>query len=125
MLSEAILEPEIDKRTESAGVQCAEAEHEGAYADHEGHDVLPAVVFGEIDLVLHLEAELRQGEEREESCHNHGDVEVWVVAEVERRELEGEQTLDEHPRQIDALDAEEAAGQHDDEEGEEYTWNSP
>ena len=82
--------------------------------------MLAAVVFGEVDLVLHLEAELRQGEEREESRHKHGDIEVRVVAEMERRELKGKQTFDEQPRQVDALDAEEAAGQHDDEEGEEH-----
>ena len=48
-----------------------------------------------------------------------------VVAEMEGREVEGEQTLDEHPRQVDALDAEKASGQHDDEESEEYGRDAP
>ena len=46
-----------------------------------------------------------------------------IVTEVESFEIEGKQTLDEHPRQVDALDAEEAARQHDDKEGEEYARN--
>lgn len=87
--------------------------------------MLALVVFGEVDLVLHLEAELRQGEEREEGRHEHGDVEVRVVAEVERCKVEGKQALDEEPRQVDALDAEEATRQHDDEEGEEYARDAP
>ena len=87
--------------------------------------MLPLVVVGEIDFVLHLETELRQGEEREEGRHEHGDVEVRVVGEVERGEVEGEEAFDEQPRQVDALDAEEAARQDDDEEGEEHAWNAP
>ena len=87
--------------------------------------MLPAVIVCEIDLVLHLKTEFRQCEEREEGRHEHGHIEVRIVAEMERSEVEGKQTLDEHPRQIDALDAEETACQHDDEESEEYTRNSP
>ena len=87
--------------------------------------MLALVVFGEVNLVLHLEAEFRQGEEREEGRHEHGDVEVRVVGEVERREVEGEEALDEEPRQVDALDAEEASGQHDDEEGEKHARDAP
>ena len=86
--------------------------------------MLPTVVFSEIDLILHLKTEFREGEEREEGGHNHGHIEVWVVAEMERSKVKSKQALDEHPRQVDALDAEEATGQHDDEESEEYTWNS-
>lgn len=82
--------------------------------------MLPTVIFGEVDLVLNLQAELREGEEREKGRHEHGHIKVWVVAEMERSEVEGKQALDEHPRQVDALDAEEATGQHDDEESEEY-----
>ena len=44
---------------------------------------------------------------------------MWIVAEMEWRELEGKQALDEQPRQVDALDAEEAAGENNNEEGEE------
>ena len=87
--------------------------------------MLSAVVFGEVDLVLHFEAKLRQGEEREEGGHKHGHIEVWVVAEMEGRKVEGEQALDEHPRQVDALDAEEAAGQDDDKEGEKHRRDTP
>ena len=87
--------------------------------------MLTFVVVGEVDLVLHLQAELREGEEREESRHEHGHVEVRVVAEVERREIEGEEALDEEPRQVDALDAEEAASEHDDHEGEKHAWDAP
>ena len=78
------------------------------------------VVFGKIDLVLHLQAKLRQREEREESSYQHGDIKVWIVAKVERHKVEGKQALDEHPRQVDALDAEEASRQDDDEEGEKH-----
>lgn len=46
-----------------------------------------------------------------------------VVTEMEGYELEGEQPLDEEPRQIDALDAEEAAREDDDEEGEKHARN--
>ena len=87
--------------------------------------MLPAVIVCEIDLVLHLKTEFRQCEEREEGRHEHGHIEVRIVAEMEGSEVEGKQALDEHPRQIDALDAEEATGQHDDKESEEYTRNSP
>ena len=87
--------------------------------------MLPTVIFGEVDFILYLQAELREGEEREEGSHDHGHIEMRVVAEMERSKVEGEQAFDEHPRQVDALDAEEAARQHDDEEGEEHTWNPP
>ena len=87
--------------------------------------MLPLVVLGEVNLVLHLEAELRQGEEREEGCHKHGDVEMWVVAEMEWRKVEGKEAFDEEPRQVDALNTEEAACQHDDEEGEEHARDTP
>ena len=87
--------------------------------------MLPAVVFSEVNFVLNFEAEFREGEEREEGGHDHGHIKMRVVAEVERRKLEGKQTLDEHPRQVDALDAEEAARQHDDEEGEKYGRDAP
>ena len=83
--------------------------------------MLPAVVFSEVDFVLYCEAKFREGEEREEGGHKHGHIEVWVVAEMERNKIEGKQPLDEQPRQVDAFDAEEAARQHDDEEGEKYT----
>ena len=46
-----------------------------------------------------------------------------VVTEMEGYELEGKQPLDEEPRQIDALDAEEAAREDDDEEGEKHARN--
>ena len=85
--------------------------------------MLPVVVFGEIDLVLHLQAELRQGEEREEGGYQHGHIKMWVVAEVERREIKGKQPFDEKPRQIDALNTEEATGEHDNQEGEKHTWD--
>ena len=87
--------------------------------------MLALVVFGKVDLILHLEAELRQGEEREEGRHKHGDIEVRVVAEVERREVEGQEACDEEPRQVDALNAEEATRQHDDEEGEKHARDAP
>ena len=87
--------------------------------------MLPTVILGEIDFVLDLQSELREGEEGEEGRHDHGYIKVWVVAEVERRELEGKQAFDEQPRQVDALDAEEAAGQHDDEEGEDHRGDAP
>ena len=87
--------------------------------------MLPTVIFCEVDFVLYLEAELREGEEGEEGSHNHGDVEVRVVAEVEGAKVEGKQALDEHPRQVNTLYAEEATGQNDDEEGEEHTRYSP
>ena len=82
--------------------------------------MLPAVVLGEVNLVLNLQTELREGKEGEEGGYDHSHIEMWVVAAVEGGEVEGEQTFDEHPRQVDAFDAEEASGQHDDEEGEEY-----
>ena len=85
----------------------------------------PTIILCEVNFILYLQAELREGEEREEGSHDHGHIEVRVVAKMERREVEGKQALDEHPRQVDALDAEEAARQHDDEEGEEHTWNPP
>ncbi len=119
------LEPKVNERTEAASIQSTKAEDERQDADNECDDVLSAVIFGEVDLVLHFEAELREGEEREEGGHHHSDVEMRVVAEMERREIKGKQALDEHPRQIDALDAEEAAGQHDDEEGEEHGGDAP
>ena len=87
--------------------------------------MLPAVVFSEVNFVLNFEAEFREGEEGEEGGHKHGHIEVWVVAEMERNEIEGKQTLDEQPRQVDALDAEEAARQHDNEEGEKYGRDAP
>ena len=87
--------------------------------------MLPTVKFSEVDFVLYLQAELREGEEREEGRHEHGHIEVRIVAEMEGSEVEGKQTLDEHPRQVDAFDAEEATGQHDDEECEKYTRNPP
>ena len=87
--------------------------------------MLPLVVFGEVDLVLHLEADFGKGKEREEGRHEHRDIEVRVVAEVERRKVEGEEALDEEPREVDALDAEKATRQHDDEEGEEHTRDAP
>ena len=48
-----------------------------------------------------------------------------VVAKVERCEVEGEEALDEEPRQVNALDTEETARQHDDEEGEEHARDAP
>ena len=107
-------EPKVDEWTETAGVEGAEAEDKGQDADDKRDDMLTLVVLGEIDLVLHLEAELGEGEEREEGRHQHGHIEMRVVAKMEWREIEGEQALDEEPRQVDALDAEEAARQHDD-----------
>ena len=83
------------------------------------------VVFGEIDLVLDFQTKLRQGEEGEEGGDQHGHVEVGVLAEVERNEVEGKQPLDEEPGEVDALDTEEAPGQHDDTEGEEDRRDAP
>ena len=113
-------EPKVDEGTETAGVQGTKAENEGQDTDNERDDMLPLVVVGEVDLVLHLQADLRQGEEREEGRHEHGDIEVRIVAEMERREVESEEPLDEKPRQVDSLNAEEAARQDDDEEGEKH-----
>ena len=118
-------EPEVNERTKTTCVEGTEAEDESKDADDERDDVLPLVVFGEVDFVLHLEAELREGEEREEGRHEHGDVEMRVVGEVERREVKGKEALDEEPRQVDALDAEEATRQHDDEESEEHRRDTP
>lgn len=87
--------------------------------------MLPTVVFSEVNFVLNFEAELREGKERKEGGHDHGHIKMRVVAEVEGGEVEGKQTLDEHPRQVDALDAEEAARQHDDEKGEKYGRDAP
>ena len=53
------LEPEVNEWTEAAGVQGAETENESEYANNEGYDVLAAVVFREVDLVLNFQAELR------------------------------------------------------------------
>ena len=54
-----MLEPEVDEGAEAAGVQGAEAEDEGQDADHEGDDMLAAVVFRKVDLVLNLQTQLR------------------------------------------------------------------
>ena len=113
-------ESEIDEWTETTGIQGTKTENESYNADHEGHDMLFLVVFGEINLILDLQAKLRQGEEREECSHQHCDIEVRIITKVERNKVEGKQALDEHPRQIDALDAEEASRQDDDEEGEKH-----
>ena len=81
--------------------------------------MLSFVVFGEIDLVLDLETELRQGKEGKESGDEHGHIEMGVLTEVEGDEVKGKEPLDEDPGEVDALDAEEATGEHDDAEGEE------
>ena len=51
-------EPEIDERTDAACVQGTKAENESQDADNEGDNVLFFPIFGEIDLVLHPQAEL-------------------------------------------------------------------
>ena len=84
---------------------------------------MPTVVIGEIHLILYLQSELGEGKEREESRHQHCDIKVRVVAEMERRKIKGEESFDEEPREVDALDAEETAGQDNDEEGEKHRWN--
>ena len=118
-----ISESEIDERTEAECVECAEAEHEAENGYHEGYDMLTLVVFGEIYFFLPTEAEFSQGDEREERCHYHSGEEMRVVGEMHRRELEGEKAFDEHPRQVDALDAEETAGEHYDGEGADNSRN--
>ena len=55
--------------------------------------MLPTVIFGEVDFILYLQAELREGEEREEGSHDHGHIEMRVVAEMERSKVEGEQAF--------------------------------
>lgn len=52
------LESEIDEGAETARVQGTKAENESENADYEGNDMLPTAIFGEIDLVLHPQAEL-------------------------------------------------------------------
>ena len=74
------------------------------------------VVFGEVDFLLPSQSEFAESDEREECCDEHCGVEVRVVGEVERHEVEGEQTFDEEPRQIDSFDAEEASCENDDSE---------
>ena len=118
-------EPKIDERAETASIQRTEAEHEAENTDNERDDMLALIIFGEINFVLHLQAELRQSEEREEGRHEHGDIEMRVVAEVERNKVEGEKALDKEPRQVNALDTEETARQNDNEEGEKHRWDTP
>lgn len=79
--------------------------------------MLSLVILREIDFILPSETEFRQGDEREERCHDHHGEEMRVVGEMHRGELEGEQALDEQPRQVDALDTEEASGEHYDGKG--------
>lgn len=117
------LESEINEGTETARVQGTKAENESENTDYEGDDMLLFAIFSEVDLVLHFQAELRECEEREEGRHEDGRVEMRVVAEVERRKLEGEKPLDEKPRKVDTLDAEEAAREDDNEEGEKHARN--
>lgn len=85
--------------------------------------MLPPIVFSEVDLVLHLETEFRESEEREEDGHKHSDIEMRIVAKMEGSKVESEEALDEEPREVNALNTEEAARQHNDEEGEAYAWN--
>ena len=117
------LESEINKWTKTARVQSTKAENESENTDYEGDNVLLFAIFSEINLVLHFQAELRECEEREEGRHEDGRVEMRVVAEVERRELESKEPLDEQPRKVDALDAEEAAREDDNEECEKHARN--
>ena len=83
--------------------------------------MLTFVELSEIYFFLPFEAEFSQGDEREDCCYNHRGEEMRVVGEMHRGELEGEEAFDEHPRQVDALDAEEATCQHDDGEGADYS----
>ena len=106
------LEAEIDKRAKPWSIQCSEAENERRDTDYKGNDVLPTVVIGEIHLILYLQSELGEGKEREESRHQHCDITVRVVAEMERRKIKGEESFDEEPREVDALDTEETTGEH-------------
>jgi hypothetical protein len=82
--------------------------------------MLLLVVFGEIDQILDLQPELAQGEEGEEGRNQHCHIKMRVVCKMERGEVEGEQPLDEKPREVDALNSEETTCEHDDQEGEEY-----
>lgn len=79
--------------------------------------MLTLVVFGKVDLILPSQAESRHRDEREYRCNDHHGEEVGVVGESHRCELESEQPFDEQPRKVDALDAEEASGEHYDGEG--------
>ena len=78
--------------------------------------MLLLVIFCEIYFLLPSQSELAESDEREERRDEHRGVEVRVVGEMERNEVEGEQTFDEEPRQVDSFDAEEATCQYDDSE---------
>lgn len=117
------LESKINEWTEAIGVESTKAEHKSGEAKHQSHCMPRFVVIGEINLVLHFEAELGKCKEREESGYEHGDVKLWVVAEMECRKIEGKQSFDKQPRQVNTLDAEETTGEHDDEKSEKHTRN--
>ena len=70
------LESEIDERTEAGGVQGGHTKHKGKSCYNPYGYMLSVGEVREIDLFLNLLAEFGQRKEREESRHDHRDVEL-------------------------------------------------
>ena len=99
-------ESEIDERTEIGGVECRNAKHESEGCKAPCQNVLFVGKIRKIDLFLHFQAELRQCEEREESRNNHSHIQLAVGREIDWSKVEGKHALNEHPGEIETLDAE-------------------
>lgn len=123
-LSPHTSESEINERAKTTCIQSTKAEDESNDAYYKSDDMLTTVIIRKVNLILHFQSELRQCEEGEESGHKHGYIEMRVIAEMEWGKVKGKQAFDKHPRQVDALDTEEATCQNNDKEGEEYRWDA-
>ena len=117
------LEPKVNERAEIGSVEGGHAEHEAEDGHNPNADVPTVAVFGEIDLFLHLLAELRQREEREEGRHNHRRVELRVGAIGQCHKVEGKHPLDEQPSQAEVLHAEEYPNEVHQKESEDDAWH--
>ena len=117
------LEPEIDERTETCGIEGSNAENEHDGGNNPNPDVVSVAVVGVVNFLLHFLAPSRQGEEREEGRDGQDGIYLRIAHEGEATEIEGKHASDEGPGQADVFDTEEHPDDANGEESEDDRWH--